>query len=173
MRVKTFLAALLVAAFVAGSVWAQNPPAPGPMPGGARQEFARPLMEKLNLTDEQRKTMQEMRLKHQKELIPIQGKLKEKRLDLKAEMMADEPNQSKINSIVDEIGKLRTELQKKQIAHRLAIRNILTDEQRAIWDAHRRALGGRKMMKPCRPGRKGKRHFHHPPAPPMQGPAPN
>lgn len=177
MKTKIFLTGLLLAAFMAGSVWAQKPPVPCDMPHGPRAEMKRPLMEKLNLTEEQRKTMQEMRLKHKKELIPIQGKLKEKQLDLKAEMMADEPNQSKINAIVDDIAKLRAELQKKKIAHRLAIRNILTDEQRKIWDAnkHMRKRGGfGRCEKPHHPRMRPGMHFppERPMGPPMEAPRP-
>ena len=177
MKTKIFFAGLLLVAFMVGSVWPQNPPAPCPPPYGLQAEMKRPLMEKLNLTEEQRKTMQEMRLNHKKELIPIQAKLKEKQLDLKAEMMADEPNQSKINAIVDDLAKLRAEVQKKKIAHRLAIRNILTDEQRKIWDANkhmRKARGFARHEKPHHPCKRPGMHFppRRPMGSPMEAPRP-
>ena len=118
--------------------------------------------EQLNLTDEQEKTMEDMRIKHQKELIPLQSQVKSKRLDFKQEMNADNPNQAKLESLVEDMGNIRTEIQKKRVAHRLAMRNILTKEQREIMDNNRRGFRGKRGMRGQRgcmnwdgPGREG------------------
>ena len=104
------------------------------------------IMEDLKLTPEQQKTFQEMRLKHQKEMLPLHTALQAKQLDLRGELMAESPNLGKVNSVVDEIGKARAEIQKKQIAHRLEMRSKLTPEQKAVWDAQKgKCMEGRMM----------------------------
>ena len=88
----------------------------------------------LKLTAEQKKLFKEMRLKHQKEVLPIQNELRVKELDLKTEMTADRPNMRKIEGIIDDIAKLKANVQKKRIAHRFEMRDQLTEEQKEIWN---------------------------------------
>jgi len=90
----------------------------------------------LKLTPEQKKQFQELKLKHQKDILPLQNDLRVKKLDLKIEMShADAPNMNKINSLVDDISKIKAAIQKKNIAHRFELRSLLTDEQKEKWDA--------------------------------------
>lgn len=96
-----------------------------------------PALTKLNLTDAQKKTMREMRLQQQKELIPLRADLQTRKLDLRGEMMAEKPNMARINALVDGIAKTRAEMEKKQIAMRFKLRDQLTPEQIKIWDEHK------------------------------------
>ncbi len=148
MKTKIAMRALLLLLVFSLPLWAQpmpEPDFPDDMPGPGMGP-GKEMLEKLNLTPEQQKTFQEMRLKHQKEMLPLRTAVKAKELDLRGELMAENPNQSKINSIVDEIAKARGDIEKKQIAHRLEMRSKLTPEQKAIWDAHKgRFMEGRMM----------------------------
>ncbi len=142
---------------------AAEPPAP-PFNCGLGMIGEGRWAEKLNLTDEQKKTLREMRLKHQKEMIPLRGDLKSKHLDLQSAMQADKPDQTKINALVDQIAKVKADIQKKTIAFRLEMRKQLTPEQLKMWDENRgRAF--RKFMHDRRgfrgPGRED-RPFHGP-----------
>lgn len=108
----------------------RGPNADGSGPGwgrfaGSREE----IPEELRLTDEQREQMRNLRTQHQKEMIPLRADLKVLRVELR-ELMATGANESALNSKIDQIGKLRTEIQKKRMAHHLAMRNVLTEEQR-------------------------------------------
>jgi Spy/CpxP family protein refolding chaperone len=139
MRVKSVVLMLGLLIAIALPLWAQ--PMPDPPRGfsgcGPMMESCKPMLDELKLTPEQKKTFEEMALKHQKEMLPLRSALQAKRLDLRGEFMADNPNQSKINPIVDDIAKARAEIQKKQIAHRLEMRSVLTPEQKALWDENK------------------------------------
>jgi hypothetical protein len=50
---------------------------------------------------------------------------------------------AQINKTIDEIGKLRTDMQKKSVSQELAVRNLLTDEQKSIYDTHRSSMAQR------------------------------
>ncbi len=117
------------------------------MGDGPRFQF----VEQMKLTEEQQKKMQEMRVAHQKEMIPLRAQVKVKRIELQ-ELFRGDANQGAINSKIDEISKLTADLQKKNAAHRLAMRNLLTPDQKKIWDSrpHRMGMmgdGQRGMMK--------------------------
>jgi len=94
----------------------------------------------LKLTTDQQKAMQELRLQHRKELVPLRGDLELLEIDLQTAMTADKPDLAKINALVDKIAKARAEVEKKRIALRFKLRDQLTPEQRKIWDERR---GGR------------------------------
>ena len=86
--------------------------------------------EALELTSEQIKKIKTMRLDMAKEKIRLRSELELKQLELKELLSADEPDMRRIEAKIDEMAPLRTELQKKRIEHRLAVRNVLTQEQR-------------------------------------------
>lgn len=106
------------------------------MGDGPRFQFS----EQMKLTEEQQKKMQEMRVAHQKEMIPLRAQVKVKRIELK-ELFRGDANQGAINSKIDEISKLTGDIQKKSAAHRLAMRNLLTSEQKKIWDSRSQGMG--------------------------------
>ncbi len=98
------------------------------------REFSRRQgLSALNLSETQEQAMRELRRKHTKELIPLRGQCQSADLDLEAALEADEPDLAKINRLVDEKSKIRAEITKKRLAHRIAIAKLLTPEQRKIW----------------------------------------
>ncbi len=98
------------------------------------------FVEEMKLTKEQEKKLQEMRVAHQKEMIPLRAQLKVKQIEMR-ELFRGDPNQGAINSKIDEIGKMRADIQKKSAAHRIAMRNVLTPEQRELWDSRPHRMG--------------------------------
>lgn len=93
-----------------------------------------------DLTPDQLSKIEKLRLEHQKEMLPIRTKMQALRLDLRT-MIMEEQDQKKIDDKIEEIGKIRTELMKKQVKHRLAIRSLLTDDQKVYFDAIGMKLG--------------------------------
>ncbi len=129
----------LMACFLGLNLWAQ-PPAPVMEPDDEAEfmnEAAPMALAKLDLTAEQQKTMRTLRTQLRKEMIPLRGSLESKRIDLQEEMAAEKPNLNKINALVDDMTKMRAEMQKKQIAQRLKMREVLTPEQRKMLEAQR------------------------------------
>ncbi len=87
----------------------------------------------LNLTEEQQEKIQKMKLQHQKEMLALQTELKTKKLDLRA-LKTEKADSATINAKIDEIAEAQAAIQKKAFAHHMEIRNILTDEQKEIFD---------------------------------------
>jgi Spy/CpxP family protein refolding chaperone len=87
-----------------------------------------------NLTDEQQATLRRMSLELKRELLPIRSKLESKRLDYEFVMLEQPPDLNKIYTLIDDISSLRADMQKKRIAHQFKVRDILTDEQKKVWD---------------------------------------
>jgi len=105
-----------------------------------------------NLTEEQRTKIKALRTPLSKEMLPIINQLGEKQAHLKTLQTADKVDMTAINSTIDEIGQLRSQLAKKKAAHTQAIRKILTDDQRIAFDMQStRKRAGHSLRS---------RHFH-------------
>ncbi len=97
----------------------------------------------LNLSQEQQQKMNELIIKHLKEITPLKNELKEKRARLRTLETVDKPDVNAINKTIEEIGSLQTQLMKKKSAHRLEVLSLLTDEQKVIYNSY----GNKKGMK--------------------------
>ena len=87
------------------------------------------------LTEDQQKKIEAMRLALQKETLLLRNDLQTKRSELALLMATDNPDKAKINAKLAEIGKVRGLLQEKMVNHKLAIREVLSPEQRAKFDS--------------------------------------
>ena len=87
--------------------------------------------EELELTPEQVKKIETVRLEMAKATIELRNQLELKQLELRELISADQPDRKRIEAKIDEIAPLRTALLKKHIEHRLAMKDVLTSEQRA------------------------------------------
>ncbi len=120
----------------------------------------------LNLTDEQREKIDALRVQHLKEVKPYNNKLAELSVKLNTLSTADKMDSKAVDSVIDEIGGLRTKLMKLQEAHWQQIRALLTDEQRVIFDSRPLGRGGRGG-RGFRPGIGRGRGMNRPDAPGM------
>ena len=93
------------------------------------------LQDRLNLTDEQKAKMADLRLAHQKKMLPFRSELQSKRMEIQLLKTTDAPDEKKIEKAVDEMGKIRTEMHKARIQHQLEVRKMLTPEQQKIYDS--------------------------------------
>ena len=96
-----------------------------------------------NLTDTQKSKIEALKTKQIKESTAHKSLMAEKRAHLNTLRIADKPDMKKINSIIDEMGALRTKHLKSKEAHRQAIRALLTDNQKVYFDSHRGNRGNR------------------------------
>lgn len=90
----------------------------------------------LNLTEEQLKKIQELELILEKELSPLYSKLRLKDLELQQLYTQPNPDERKIEIKVNEINKIEDTIAEKEMLHWEKIGNILTDEQKAIFDSY-------------------------------------
>ena len=87
------------------------------------------MVEKLKLTDDQRKAMDQILLDHRKDLIDKRGAVEKAELDLEPLMQDDQPNESQVLAQIDKVAQARAELEKANARFLLAIRAKLSPEQ--------------------------------------------
>ena len=114
----------------AGRACVAGPGAPGGrMFGGPAGGMMLRAMMSLDLTTEQRQSIQTLHTNAQKEIIRKQADLRVKQIELGELMGASSPNRSQIEAKVREIGTLRTEIQLIRTNCHLQTRSQLTAEQ--------------------------------------------
>ncbi len=103
------------------------------------------MAEFLNLTDEQQKKVTTMRLEHQKKMLPMRNELNEKKARMRTLSTAESADMKAINSLIDEMGVIKTKMAKERAANRQEMRKLLTDEQRVMFDSHagKKGMNGR------------------------------
>jgi len=106
-----------------------------------RGGFARRPMGIQGLTSDQQKKIEALNLTFRKETLQLKNQLEEKRAHLHTLQSADKADLTAINSSIDEIGQLHTQMMKKEAAKHEAIRRLLTDEQRVAFDTHKPGRG--------------------------------
>jgi periplasmic protein CpxP/Spy len=134
------------------------------------------IVEKLKLTDDQRKAMDGILQDHRMTLIDLRANLEKAEVEMQPLMKADEPNETAILAQIDKIAQARAELEKGNARFLLAIRAKLTPEQwkqvESFREDHR--AGGWSGHDGHGPGMRGPDgQFHHqggPPAPPTDQP---
>lgn len=158
---KTSLFALALSALLISSASAQHGFGPGQGSGrfaqGERPRFDNPqgfpadridrLALYLDLTADQKSKIESMQTPHLKKNVNYQNQLDEKQAQLKTQMSADKPDSKKINALVEDIGVLKTTIQKDRVAHRLAIRDVLNENQKVKFDAMSQRMNKRGSKK--------------------------
>lgn len=96
------------------------------------------LREELGLTEEQVKQLRALRLDAAKNGIRARSELQFKRLELEELLEADEPDRAAIDKKLRELSDARYAWMKQRVDHRLALRGVLTPEQRNKWQSLRR-----------------------------------
>lgn len=93
------------------------------------------------LTKDQQANIDALKLTHQREMIPLQADLEVEEINLN-EMIKQGKDANAITKQAEKIGALQTKLYVKKIQHRIAVRNLLTDEQKAAFDTmkHKRPM---------------------------------
>lgn len=100
----------------------------GPGAGG-RWWNSPKVIEKLKLTDDQRKAFDEILLEHKEKLIDLRANLEKAELPMHALMDAEQPDEAKILAQIDKTVQARAELEKANARFLLALRAKLTPEQ--------------------------------------------
>jgi protein CpxP len=149
-RIVTRVGLAVLGIFASVSAFAQGPGGPGAMGGpgpgmgGHRPPFERAfggsgiegrwwnnprIVDRLKLTDDQRKAFDEILLQHRETLIDLHANLAKAELALEPLVSADQPNESAILSQIDKVAQARAELEKANARYLLALRSKLTPDQ--------------------------------------------
>jgi Spy/CpxP family protein refolding chaperone len=101
----------------------------------------------LNLSPEQKEKIRSTALEGRKEEIRLSSDLKIANLELRELMQQDNLDKTKITRKLDEIGNLRTKLQKAKFERKMAIREVLTKEQlQTIRERRLHRAAGKKII---------------------------
>jgi periplasmic protein CpxP/Spy len=173
----------IAALFAAGVAGAQGPAGVGPGFGDHRPPMERAMgprgehgkwwnnpnvVEKLKLTDDQRKAMDAILLQHREKLIDLRANLEKAELEMEPMMRSDQPNESALMAQIDKVAQARAELEKANARFLFALRAKLTPEQ---WKQVQEFRADHEGM---RHENRGPRHEkgddRHTPPPPPSGP---
>ncbi len=114
-----------------------------------------------DLTEAQEQQISELRTQHLNQTKILRAKLQEERASHHTLMISEDVNLSEIDAQIDQITSLQNKLMKERAAHQQSIRNLLTEEQKAVFDTrkdsrkHRGKHGngpGHKLNNNCRRG---------------------
>jgi Spy/CpxP family protein refolding chaperone len=160
---RTTLITLIAIAASAAAARAQDAPGTPPPPrhghpmGAGRQGMApmRAMGDRLGLTDEQRKRIEDIRFNHRKKAITIRAEVESARLELGRLLHADAPDSRAIDNQIDRLAQLRAGLAKDRVAGMLEMRTVLTPEQRKEWREMRRGMRGWGLHEPGMEGSGG------------------
>ena len=108
----------------------------------------------LNLTEDQQAQMKSLHLKLQQEMLPIRNKLGENRARFRTLSTAENADMKSINKLIDANSQLDASMVKLQAANQQAVRKLLTEEQRIIFDSREFHRGERRTER--HPGQRGK-----------------
>jgi Spy/CpxP family protein refolding chaperone len=134
------------------------------------------MVEKLNLTDDQRKSMDSTFLAHRETLIDLRASLEKAELAMEPLMGQDSPNEGQILAQIDRVAQARAELEKANARFLLEIRGKLSPDQwkqlQADRAAHAQERGAWRQGGPGPGGQGPGAQFRHqgPPPPPAGGP---
>jgi Spy/CpxP family protein refolding chaperone len=87
-------------------------------------------LRQLDLTDDQKRRMADIRDKQQRSAIRAQADMKIAQLDLRKLMRADTPDRRAIDLQIEKLGSMRTTMQKSRVGMMFDMRAVLTQEQR-------------------------------------------
>ncbi|MGA3011400.1 MAG: Spy/CpxP family protein refolding chaperone [Terracidiphilus sp.] len=124
----------------------------GPQDGHGRWWNNPRAVERLKLTDDQRKDFDNILLEHREKLIDLRASLQKAELALEPLMGSDQPDEAKILAQIDKVAQARAELEKANAAFLLAIRAKLTPEQWKLIQAFRAEHGAGRDWRQRGPG---------------------
>lgn len=107
------------------------------------------------ITSDQLDQIDALRLKNLKENQQLRNELGEKRARMRTLSSVDNPDMAAINKLIDEMAAIRANIQKNMAASHQQIRQLLTEEQRLIFDNRRPGARGRDFRAEARPGGRG------------------
>ncbi len=93
----------------------------------------RGIMQKLNLTDSQKKDVEKLNSELAKQRVDQQARIKTAAIDLRELMRADQPDKGAIEKKIGEIANLQAQNRMLGVDHWFAVNKLLTPDQQKIW----------------------------------------
>jgi Spy/CpxP family protein refolding chaperone len=132
-------------------------PGLGPMERGMGRWWKNPeMVEKLGVTADQQKKMDDIFQQHRLKLIDLNASVEREEVTLEPMMAADQPDEARIVAQIDKVAQARAELEKANARMLLGIRRVLTPDQWKKLQAETprpgRGPGGRQPPAPRKAG---------------------
>jgi len=131
-----------------------------------RMNFRGNMIEKMNLSDEQKDKIAELRTKNQKEMIDLKAELQKKMIDKREYKRNSDLTRAELISSVKEINKIKEQIAVARANHQMDVYELLTPEQKKIWQEHKPMMRDHMRMKfrdgDCGAGRFNRGEFGHP-----------
>ena len=129
---KLFILTLVFSGLFIASSMAQPPGKKGgPHPGMEEK-----ILNKIpDITEQQIEQIKDLKTKHMKEVLPLRNQLQEKEAQLQTVSTGEKVNMDKVNKTIEEISAIKLSMAKKRAAHRQQIRQLLTEDQRVVFDS--------------------------------------
>lgn len=124
----------------------------GPMGNHGRWWNDPVVVDKLKLTDQQRKDMDAIFQDHREKLIDLHANVEKAEVAMQPLIQADQPNESAILAQIDKVAQARAELEKANARFLLALRAKLTPDQWKALQAFRAERRDRRMWRRGGPG---------------------
>ncbi len=93
----------------------------------------RKVIEKLNLTEVQKKDVDNIRVDMEKQAVSIRANLATAKIDLRQLLKADTPDKSTLEKKLNEIADLSVQVHINRLNAWFAVNKLLTPEQQKIW----------------------------------------
>lgn len=168
--------ACTIAVLLPASLVAQQPPSsPSPPMGPRRPPMERALgprgmharwwdnpqiAQKIGLTEDQRKKMDDIFQQNRLKLVDLDANLRKEEIAMEPLVNADQPDEPKLLAQIDRVAQARAELEKANARMLLGLRRVLTAEQWKKLQEERQGAGDRDMPPPRWGGHRG---FDSPP----------
>lgn len=132
MKTKIFSIVLIIAivGLYSGTAYSQKKSSAKPF---KKEFFRQQMLNKLNLTDEQKTKIEDARLNHQKQMIDLKANLEKKMLALKELRVKGNLNRNDVIAAVKDINLAKNDIAIARANNMMDIYDILTPEQRKIW----------------------------------------
>lgn len=101
---------------------------------GQMNECRLNLEDKLNLTADQKEKIEKLRSTHQKEMVDLKASMEKLHLEMKDLRQSGDLKRSDVLAKVEQINNLRSKITLKAANHRMDVYEILTPEQRKVWE---------------------------------------
>lgn len=95
------------------------------------------IADRLDLTEEQQETLKSLQQEHFKTMRPLRNKMAELRARERTLMSEEKIDKEVVNTLIDEQTELTNQMRKLRLEHRIAVRDIFTEEQLMQLDMQR------------------------------------
>ena len=105
------------------------------------------VADEIELTDDQKNRLESMTVDFQTQRVDAQAEVKKAEITLRSLMRDDDASESAVLAAIDNVSRLKADLQKMRYQHRQQVKSVLTDEQQEKLKELRKDFGKRMFRR--------------------------